>query len=71
IRSELGSLSHEADGKGGFQVTVSMGVAELGADYSVEEAINRADQALLAAKEAGRDRVTVWSSALGTTQPAS
>ncbi|MBK5265632.1 MAG: diguanylate cyclase [Alphaproteobacteria bacterium] len=70
LRSELGSLSHEADGGSGFQVTVSIGVAELGADYTVEEAINRADQALLSAKAAGRDRVFAWNPPLAITHLA-
>ena len=61
LRIELGGLPHEANGGSGFQVTVSIGVAELGADYAIEEAINRADQALLAAKAAGRNRVLAWN----------
>lgn len=64
LRGELGTLVHEADGNKNFNVTVSMGIAELGADFSVEEAINRADQALLAAKEAGRNRVLAWDVSL-------
>ncbi|MDD3798362.1 MAG: diguanylate cyclase [Novosphingobium sp.] len=60
LRIELGSLVHEPNGESGFRVTASFGVAGLGADYSVEEGINRADQALLAAKAAGRNRVLVW-----------
>ena len=60
LRSELGSLSHQAIGAENFRVTVSIGVAGLSADYSVEEAVNRADQALLSAKSAGRNRVLVW-----------
>lgn len=69
LRIELGTLSHEAQGGAGFKVTVSMGVAALSADYTAEEAINRADQALLAAKAAGRDRVLVWTPAHGALQP--
>jgi len=46
-------------------VTVSIGLAELEADCSVEEAVNRADQALLAAKGAGRNRVLVWEAPKG------
>ena len=64
LRSELGSLSHQAVGADSFRVTVSMGIAELSADYSVEEAVNRADQALLSAKAAGRNRVLVWDPSL-------
>ena len=61
LRLELAAMTHEPDRTGSFQVTVSIGVSELSADYPVEEAINRADQALLAAKAAGRNRVLAWT----------
>ena len=64
LRLELASLAHTPDGGSGFQVTVSIGVSELGTDHSVEEATNRADVALLAAKAARRNRVLAWSPAL-------
>jgi len=41
------------------QVTVSLGVAQLGADESVEALVGRADAAMYAAKQAGRDCVKV------------
>jgi len=42
------------------EVTVSVGVAELEPGESLESVVARADEALLAAKAAGRDRVVVW-----------
>ncbi len=42
-----------------LQVTCSIGVAQLAVDESLTEAIQRADVALYAAKQAGRDRVCV------------
>lgn len=43
-----------------LRVTVSMGVACVGADERLEAALERADFALYAAKAGGRDRV-VWA----------
>ncbi|MCA1905886.1 MAG: diguanylate cyclase [Desulfarculus sp.] len=40
-------------------ITVSLGVAEYRSGLSAEDLVRRADQALYAAKEAGRDRVAV------------
>jgi diguanylate cyclase len=42
-------------------ITVSFGVAQLDSDISVEESINRADEALYVAKRSGRNRACVWS----------
>ncbi len=41
---------------GGLKVTVSAGVAEYGSEESIEELVRRADRALYAAKEGGRNR---------------
>lgn len=46
------------DGPG---VTVSCGVAEADLGEPLDEAVSRADAALLQAKAAGRDRVVVWT----------
>ena len=43
------------------QVTASFGIAEIDPGASVEEVIARADRAMLAAKDAGRNRVLLWS----------
>jgi diguanylate cyclase (GGDEF)-like protein len=43
-------------------VTASFGVALLEADLSVEQSLDNADQALYAAKAAGRNRAHLWNS---------
>lgn len=60
LREDLASLTHEADGKAAFHVTVSFGIAVLDPDISVEQSIERADRALYSAKAAGRNRVVTW-----------
>jgi diguanylate cyclase len=56
-------------GPGGVpvHVTASFGLAQLDADEPVTESINRADQALLLAKTAGRSRVIKWDAAVTTS----
>lgn len=70
LRSELSDLVHrpEQDRDTCFRATVSFGVAELTAEDPVEEALRRADQALLAAKAAGRNRVEVWETGFADNQ---
>jgi diguanylate cyclase (GGDEF)-like protein len=46
-------------------ITLTVGVAEMTAEVSVEESVRRADHALLSGKSAGKDRVVVWSGADG------
>ena len=53
----------EAAMPSGITTTVSIGVAELKEDESFEALLNRADEALYRAKEAGRNRVMVDRSA--------
>jgi diguanylate cyclase (GGDEF)-like protein len=43
----------------GVDITMSMGVAQIGAEESISEAIIRADRALYRAKAAGRNRVEI------------
>ncbi len=46
-----------------FNISASFGVAELvAADTEIADSLDRADQALFAAKKAGRNRVTGYSS---------
>ena len=50
-----------------ISVTASFGVAPLDSAYSVEQSLDNADQALYAAKSAGRNRAQLWQ---GTLRPA-
>lgn len=55
-------------GEGGgdkFNVTVSCGIAFLDPDIPVEQAIDRADKALYAAKSDGRNRTVIWRPEMG------
>lgn len=49
-----------------IHATASFGLALLDPDLSVEQSIDRADKALLAAKAAGRDRVVAWDRSIVT-----
>lgn len=66
LRQGLANLAHQMKEKQALKVTVSIGVAELVAGIAVEEAIDRADQALLAAKSAGRNRTLTWEGHLAS-----
>ena len=60
LRESLAALPLGEHGGRQLHMTISCGVAALEPELSVEEAISRADQALYAAKEAGRNRTRVW-----------
>lgn len=64
-RQELASLPFEGNGKGIFHVTASFGLTLIDPEVSVERSIDRADKALYAAKEAGRNCVMVWDQNMG------
>ncbi|OFW97923.1 MAG: hypothetical protein A3D94_04605 [Alphaproteobacteria bacterium RIFCSPHIGHO2_12_FULL_66_14] len=64
LRTELADLRHEAAGKEPFQVTVSFGITVLDPAISVEQSIDRADKALYAAKNAGRNCVVAWNKSM-------
>ena len=64
LREELGSLPHEADGKGIIHVTVSFGLTLLDPDIPVEQSIDRADKALYVAKAMGRNRAITWNASM-------
>lgn len=66
LRRAVEELSVEVDGKT-IQITVSIGATEwTNGDMETEEVLKRADKALYAAKEQGRNRV-VFNSATGNT----
>ncbi len=50
------------EGGGSIAITCSFGIAQVDPDCSVEQTIERADQALYRAKHTGRDRLCVWES---------
>jgi diguanylate cyclase (GGDEF)-like protein len=56
LRGRVSALPIET-GKGAVRITVSIGVAELRVDDTMESLLKRADEALYRAKEEGRDRV--------------
>jgi diguanylate cyclase (GGDEF)-like protein len=48
-------------GENSIKITISLGIAELEpSDFSIENVINHADQALLKAKNQGRNNVFIW-----------
>jgi len=49
-----------------LQITVSFGISELEPEHTVEDAIDKADQALYSAKYVGRNCTKVWSERLKT-----
>jgi diguanylate cyclase (GGDEF)-like protein len=60
LRKALAATPVEVDGGIKIAVTVSVGLAEMAADATVGEVIDRADEALYAAKRQGRNRVVTW-----------
>lgn len=60
IRSGLEKLPITLPGKHKLHVTASFGLTEIRSDKPVEDSIARADEALLQAKQNGRNRVEVW-----------
>jgi diguanylate cyclase (GGDEF)-like protein len=62
VREDLRDTRFDSDDGETFQVTCSIGVAELTPDvHDPEQLVRRADQALYEAKESGRDQVKLYS----------
>lgn len=60
LREGLAALSIPLEDGGSLGMTASFGVALLLPDEPIEQSIERADHALLCAKNSGRNRVCVW-----------
>lgn len=60
----IAALPFAVEGKDGFRVTASVGLADLGAHMPVERSIERADRALYLAKGQGRNRVVSWDASM-------
>jgi diguanylate cyclase len=60
LRERLAATKLAYAGQKPIVITASFGMAPLDPAASLEESINRADQALLAAKAAGRNRLQIW-----------
>ncbi len=58
IREKIEQTSHQS--LGDTNVTVSIGVAQKNGEFSLDELINHADEALYSAKNNGRNRVAVY-----------
>ncbi|EME70920.1 diguanylate cyclase [Paramagnetospirillum caucaseum] len=61
MRAAIAALDLATAGGQPVPVTATFGLAELSADLSVEESLDRADTALYDGKRAGRNRVTAWN----------
>ena len=71
LRGELAGVPQELGSDEPVHVTASFGVTPLEPGVLVETSIARADEALYAAKAAGRNRALVWDPAMDGHQPAS
>jgi diguanylate cyclase (GGDEF)-like protein len=61
LRTAISAIGFEANGQS-FSVTASVGISECsGEDDSLESLLERSDEALYSAKQAGRNCVVIWS----------
>lgn len=68
LRTAIEALAIVVAGAGAaatLRVTVSIGVAPLDAEVPIEQSIDRADEAMYAAKAGGRNRVESWAQRAG------
>ena len=68
IRDGLASTTIALGGREPVSITASFGVTVLDPSNSVAESVDRADNAMYAAKTAGRNRVCVWEPATPVTR---
>lgn len=61
LRQELALFPVEIKGKEPIHTSASFGIAMMNVDEPVEDAIEKADHALLCAKAGGRNRVCLWN----------
>ena len=66
VRGAIAALSVDTGTRKGITVTASFGVAAFTEEDEPDRVFSRADAALYQAKDAGRDRVVVYSAAPGT-----
>ena len=65
LRKQIQSRQFTAENREKVSVTVSLGVAEFEPTMgAVDDLISRSDQALYAAKRAGRNRIVAWDKSL-------
>jgi diguanylate cyclase (GGDEF)-like protein len=63
LRQRLSESTVALDDGTGLRVTCSFGIAEIDRSAELSTILERADQALYAAKAAGRNRVSLWGEA--------
>ncbi len=68
LREFLARTVIKLDGGKKLTITASFGIAQMEDNTSVQKVIQRADEALYAAKQAGRNQVHVWQSAENTAE---
>lgn len=64
VRQSLAAMPIDYDGRVTLQVTMSFGLTLLDPDISVEQSIERADNAMYAAKSAGRNCTRIWDASM-------
>ncbi len=71
IREDIAALRLALPDGGAISITASFGVAEMDTHHPIEASIERADRALLTAKNCGRNQVRIWSFAASAPHPGS
>ncbi|MBI4716045.1 MAG: diguanylate cyclase [Nitrospirae bacterium] len=66
LREELAAVAPVDDKGKPIPISVSIGIAPLDPDVTIEETIDRADKAMYAAKGAGRNSTRIWDPSMET-----